>query len=237
MRSLISHLVLLASLFLWMPHAYAQSAISICDDPKYRNSQYYEKYCSSSSGAPSYEPPAPVYDPTRSFFAMPSVTGEFYVLKQNGRRLSASDLRTVPLEFGDKLITGPTGSARLVLPDQTLYSLGPYSEIVVDEFLFDPKSGDFTEMTLAITKGLLRFISAQVRPHPPRTVKTPVGDLGIRGTDVEVRVDPDGSGYVKLFSGTVDLREYDTGTMHILQPGQMITYRDFSQVTGPTPIQ
>ena len=90
----------------------------------------------------------------------------------------------------------------------------------------------------AIVKGVFRWVSASSRTRYVPRVRTPVGTIGgIRGTEFECAASPDGSGYIKLFSGEIEFAAYDTGTIIELTAGQMITYTDFKNISGPVPIE
>ena len=158
--------------------------------------------CGGGSGGGAAKPAAPVYDPTRSFFIAPaSVKGEFYIQKRNGRRLTADQLRTVPVEFGDQIVVGPTGRVQLLLPDETLFTLGPNSSMTIDAFVFDPAQSGFKQLDVKLLHGDFRFVTGKVSTRAAdRNVKLKlaVGTIGVRGTDVELNAQPDGSGFVKL---------------------------------------
>ncbi len=90
-----------------------------------------------------------------------------------------------PVFMGEKIETGDKGHLQILLRDETSFTLGAQSSMVVDKFVFntDTRQG---EVRASIAKGVFRFITGQVAKKNPSkmTVKLPVGTIGIRGTMV-----------------------------------------------------
>lgn len=103
--------------------------------------------------------------------------------------------REDPVFRQDLIATDPSGAARLSMADDTVITVGPGSQVVLDEFLYNPgaNSGD---VATRITVGGMRFISGQL-PSDSYVIRTPVAVIGLRGTDVTVLVTP-GSGATRL---------------------------------------
>jgi hypothetical protein len=79
---------------------------------------------------------------------------------------------------------------QILLLDQTVFTIGPESELVIDEFVYDPKT-NAGKLSAEITKGVFRFVSGKIAHEKPEdmNVKLPAGTLGVRGTMVAGRVD------------------------------------------------
>jgi len=93
----------------------------------------------------------------------------------------------------------------LRLLDHTVITLGPSSEIVLDDFAIDPKAGT-AEVQVNISRGLLRFVGGKHAGAGVRyRVKTPVATIGVRGTSFNLRVDEDGGTTVQLKEGELAL--------------------------------
>jgi hypothetical protein len=93
---------------------------------------------------------------------------------------------------GDTLRTGPDGSLGVILKDDSLLSLGPNSEVVVDQFLFTPAEGKLALVTRMV-KGTAVFFSGVIAKLSPQSVRieTPNATIGVRGTRFLVKVDED----------------------------------------------
>lgn len=88
-----------------------------------------------------------------------------------------------PVYSRDKVTTGPAGKLQILLLDQTSFTVGPNSELELDEFVFDPATSA-GKVSAKIAKGAFRFVTGKIARRDPSTmkVKTPVGTIGIRGT-------------------------------------------------------
>jgi hypothetical protein len=89
--------------------------------------------------------------------------------------------------------------------DETVFTVGPDSEIMLDEFVYDPFT-DAGKVTAQVTKGVFRFVTGKVARKRPAgmTLKLPVGTVGIRGTIAGGRVEADGSSLVALLGPGMD---------------------------------
>lgn len=88
-----------------------------------------------------------------------------------------------PVYSRDKVSTGPEGKLQILLLDQTSFTVGPNSELELDEFVFDPAT-NAGKVSAKIAKGAFRFVTGKIARRDPSTmqVTTPVGTIGIRGT-------------------------------------------------------
>lgn len=93
---------------------------------------------------------------------------------------------------GDMLKTGADGSLGVIFKDDTIISLGPNSELVVDVFLYAPAEGKLSIVTRML-KGTAAYISGIIAKLSPQSARfeTPVATIGIRGTRLLVKVDGD----------------------------------------------
>ncbi|MCB1907727.1 MAG: FecR domain-containing protein [Rhodocyclaceae bacterium] len=95
-------------------------------------------------------------------------------------------LEAVPglaLRQGDVLRTGDDGRLGLTLLDNTVMSVGPNAELVIDEYLFEP-GNDKLGLGVRLLRGTMQFISgviAKLRPDAVK-VRTASGTIGVRGT-------------------------------------------------------
>jgi len=102
-------------------------------------------------------------------------------------------LEAVPglaLRRGDILRTGDDGRLALTLLDNTVMSIGPNAELVIDEYLFEPGEGELG-LGVRLLHGTLQFISGVIAKLKPEAVKvrTSTGTIGVRGTRFVVRAE------------------------------------------------
>jgi hypothetical protein len=90
----------------------------------------------------------------------------------------------------DSLKTGPDGSMAIVFRDDTLLSIGPNSEVAINEFLFSPAEGKLSIVT-RLLRGTAAYMSGIIGKLSPQSVRfeTPVANIGVRGTMFAVKVE------------------------------------------------
>ena len=95
------------------------------------------------------------------------------------------------LQVGQVLKTGSPGSMGVTLKDNTTLSIGPNTELAIDDYLFAPSKGDLG-LAAKLSKGSLYYISGAIAKLKPESVniKTPTGMIGVRGTQFLAKVDP-----------------------------------------------
>jgi len=76
--------------------------------------------------------------------------------------------------------TSAQGSTQILFPDTSTLNVGQNSNIVIDEYVYDPKAGT-GNMVATVSKGVIRFVGGQISHTTGVTVNTPVVTLGIRG--------------------------------------------------------
>lgn len=104
--------------------------------------------------------------------------------------------QSIPLKVGDRLYqkdtirTGTDSTVGIIFEDNTVLSLGPNSELVIDEYIFAPEKG-MLSMVARILKGTASYLSGIIGRQSPESVKlhTPDATIGIRGTQFLVRAE------------------------------------------------
>ncbi len=104
--------------------------------------------------------------------------------------------QSTPLKVGDRLYqkdiirTGTDSTVGIIFEDNTVLSLGPNSEIVIDEYIFAPEKG-ILSMVARILKGTASYLSGIIGKQSPEAVKfhTPDATIGIRGTQFLVKAE------------------------------------------------
>lgn len=115
-----------------------------------------------------------------------SVTGTVEVEQADGswRAVKSGD----DVHFGDHVRTGPNGHLHLSLRDDTVFSVGPNGDIVLDDFVYDPSANTGT-IAAKLAKGFFRWITGHMKLGDKK-VTDPVGTIGVRGTDFVLDYDP-----------------------------------------------
>ena len=101
-----------------------------------------------------------------------------------------------PLAVGDHVFQSDTvstakgASVGITFVDNSMMSLGPSSQLALDQFQFDTTTHAGVFNT-SLTKGTLAVKSGQIVQQTPEAmhIKTPAALLGVRGTEFVVRAD------------------------------------------------
>lgn len=112
-----------------------------------------------------------------------------------GQAWISRDEKQYPAQAGARLLvddvlkTGDDGAVGIILQDDTIISMGPLSEMVLADFLFQPEAGRFA-MLIKFFKGTFSYLSGGIGKLAPETVKieTPVGMVAVRGTHFLVKI-------------------------------------------------
>ena len=99
------------------------------------------------------------------------------------------------LKIGDKIYLNETiyaaadSGTQILLLDQSTFTIGSDSEVVMDTFIYDPATND-GKIVANVKKGSLKIISGLISKKNPDslTVEVPEGTLGSRGTEFQTMV-------------------------------------------------
>lgn len=136
--------------------------------------------------------------------------------------------RNRPIKFGEHIRTNEKGRLKIILADNTEFTLGANSDIVIDEFVYDPKTGSGTLKT-KLTIGLFRWVTGKVAQKAPIriNIRLPAGDLGTRGTDFIANYDPGARTLtVHTYEGIVTYTPDATGQTQEIPSGQSAVFQE-----------
>jgi hypothetical protein len=116
-----------------------------------------------------------------------STSGQVFLVRQKA---------LIPVKAGQTLLvadgirTGADGRAGITLQDETRLSLGPNSDVQLEQFVYAPGEGRL-RFALKIARGLIAYVSGRIAKLSPEAVRleTPSAILGVRGTRLAIRVD------------------------------------------------
>ena len=116
-----------------------------------------------------------------------SVKGEVMIVSSKSSVKAVQNMKVIT---GDSIKTGSSSSVGLIFEDDTVVSLGPGSEMVIEAFLFNPADRELS-FVARMFKGTFSFITGQIAKLAPQNVQleTPGATLGVRGTKFVVKVD------------------------------------------------
>ncbi|ABE62624.1 conserved hypothetical protein [Nitrobacter hamburgensis X14] len=108
----------------------------------------------------------------------------------------------------ERIQTKSSGSVQLLFLDKTSMTIGPNSDITIDEYVYDP-SANTGKLAATLGKGALRFVGGQISHNGDAEIKTASALIGIRGGVMMT----DGKG--GIYSGY--------GTMTVSSGGQTVS--------------
>ena len=102
---------------------------------------------------------------------------------------------TRDLKTGDKIylnetiLAGVDSGTQILLLDQSTFTIGSDSEVVMDTFIYDPATND-GKIVASVKQGSLKVISGLISKKNPDslTIEVPEGTLGSRGTEFQTMV-------------------------------------------------
>jgi len=87
----------------------------------------------------------------------------------------------------EKISTFNKGQVQLIFTDQSTLTLAENSEIVIDEFVYDPSKQAGT-MTATVTTGVLRYVGGKISKKNDVSFLTPSGVVTVRGGIALIKV-------------------------------------------------
>jgi len=94
--------------------------------------------------------------------------------------------------LGDTVQTGNDGKVSLLFTDGTAFNLSSSARMVLNEFIYDPKSSSNSTF-FSLAQGSFTFVAGRVAKTGNMRFDTPVATMGIRGTTPQVEILADGS--------------------------------------------
>ncbi len=106
-------------------------------------------------------------------------------VKTETRELKAGD----KIYLNETIYAGVGSGTQILLLDQSTFTVGEDSEVVMDTFVFDPATND-GKIVASVKQGSLKVISGLISKKNPDslTVEVPEGTLGSRGTEFQTIV-------------------------------------------------
>jgi hypothetical protein len=142
---------------------------------------------------------------------------------------------TVTLKVGSRILhkerihTSPTGSVQLLFVDQSTLNIAPNTNLLIDEFVYDPASGS-GHMLTKLTQGTLQYIGGKLSHQGAVTIGTPAATIGIRGGTATVDHGTQGTQVVNQF-GTVTITN-GGGAIVVTRPGFVVKILNWNTPAG-----
>ena len=132
------------------------------------------------------------------------------------RRLARGDL----IYVGETLTTGPKGRAQLRFTDRGVMTLRPATRLSIDDYRYDPAAPALNRQNLSVDLGGFRAATGAVADSNREgyRVASPLGVVGVRGTNYEAVLTPSNNLVLGAYEGTIDVTS-PTGNVAVLGEG------------------
>jgi len=152
------------------------------------------------------------------------------------------------IETNDKIET-KNGKVKIVFKDDTNVTVTESSSLVIDDFVYDPKSGA-GKLGLKAAAGTVRYVSGSIAKDPKNVkINTPTAAIAVRGTDFVMAVSETGASMIMLMptceieqnvnlkglscgSGAIDV-ETPAGIVNLTRPYQATLVETLNGVPSP----
>jgi hypothetical protein len=155
------------------------------------------------------------------------------------------------IKTNDKVET-KNGKVKIVFKDNTNVTVTESSSLVIDDFVYDPKSGA-GKLGLKAAAGTVRYVSGSIAKDPKNVkINTPTAAIAVRGTDFVMAVSETGASMIMLMptceiehninlkgltcgSGAIDV-ETPSGIVKLNRPYQATLVETLNGVPSPAVI-
>ena len=126
----------------------------------------------------------------------------------------------------ERIQTTPSGTVQLLFLDKSTLSIGPNTNMLIDEYVFDPKAHT-GHMVMNLAEGALRFVGGLLSHQGEALVATPAAAIGIRGGTATVSHHRRKGTRVINHYGILTIRN-GCGTIIIRRPGFAVWIPDWN---------
>jgi hypothetical protein len=155
------------------------------------------------------------------------------------------------IETNDKVET-KNGKVKIVFKDDTNVTVTESSSLIIDDFVYDPKSGA-GKLGLKAAAGTVRYVSGSIAKDPKNVkINTPTAAIAVRGTDFVMAVSETGASMIMLMptceieqnvnlkglicgSGAIDV-ETPAGIVKLNRPYQATLVETLNGIPSPAVI-
>lgn len=147
-------------------------------------------------------------------------SGVVTAVAPGGKVTSNNDVMVVGSSIvpGQRLRTDATGVLHVLFMDQSALTLGPDSELSIDEFTFDPATRQ-GKIRLGLNKGVLRVVGGQISKNSATAIKTPHGTVEILGGITIVETNGQNTSGTFLFGQQMSMTDNNGNTQTITRAG------------------
>src|SRR5579862_376259 len=139
--------------------------------------------------------------------------------------------------FNERITTDTGGQTQLLFLDESSMAIGPNSDLVIDQFVYDPKSST-GKLAMSATRGLLRYVGGKLSKQDEAvTLRTSTATLAVRGGAFMAKMSPNGATDAFFIYGKgLTVTGAAGGVQILLRPGYHVTINPGGQPSPPAPV-
>jgi hypothetical protein len=129
--------------------------------------------------------------------------------------------------FNERITTADTGQTQLLFLDESSMTIGPKSDLTIDQFVYDPKSGT-GKLAMSATRGIFRYVGGKLSKQDEAvTLRTSTATLAVRGGAFIAQIAPGGTTLAAFIYGKgLTINGLAGGSLTLTRPG-------FQSITTP----
>jgi hypothetical protein len=191
------------------------------------------------------------------FTAVPALADIGSVTEASGTAVIKRGKDTIQIVKGTEIKTNDkvetkNGKVKIVFKDNTNVTITESSSLIIDDFVYDPKSGA-GKLGLKAAAGTVRYVSGAIAKDPKNVkINTPTAAIAVRGTDFVMAVSETGASMIMLMptceleqnvnlkgltcgSGAIDV-ETPAGIVQLNRPYQATLVETLNGIPSPAVI-
>src|SRR5439155_2597122 len=136
----------------------------------------------------------------------------------------------------EHITTAASGQTQLLFLDESSMSIGPNSDLTIDQFVFDPNTGT-GKLAMSATRGLLRYVGGKLSKQDNAvTLRTSTATLAVRGGAFVVSVEGNGTTTaIFIYGKGLTVTGAAGGQQTITRPGYASTTAAGGSPSPPAP--
>ncbi|MBA5778206.1 FecR domain-containing protein [Stappia sp. F7233] len=137
--------------------------------------------------------------------------------------------------YNERIRTDRIGLVQVLLVDGSTFTVGPDSDLVIDEFVYNPQSGA-GKLVATFGKGVARFVGGRLSKEKGGvTINTRQGTVGIRGGMATFFEDGGQSVYSLLYGNQLSFQGQSGGNQLVYRSGFSVFAQGGQGTVGRTP--
>jgi FecR protein len=121
--------------------------------------------------------------------------------------------------FNERITTAENGQTQVLFLDRSAMTIGPNSDLTIDQFVYDPQSGT-GKLAMSATRGLLRYVGGKLSKQDEGvTLRTSAATIAIRGGAFIADVNRDSTDATLIYGKGLTVTGVAGGLQILTRPG------------------